>query len=166
MLLADIVKEGAIAPDFTLDDQDGRPFHLSDFRGRNVLLSFHPLAWTGVCTKQMKSLEKNRQSFRKLNTVAVGVSVDSSPSKKAWAKDMGVKMTRLLSDFWPHGALAEKLGIFLPEDGISARANILIDGNGKVAWSKVYGMGELPDIDEVLDRIRKKYEPPKTPGGE
>jgi len=165
-VLADIIKEGEIAPDFTLDDQEGKPFHLADFKGRNVLLSFHPLAWTGVCTKQMKSLEKHQAEFRKLDTVAVGVSVDSSPSKKAWAKDMVVKKTRLLSDFWPHGELADKLGIFLPEDGISGRANILIGRDGKVAWSKVYGMGELPDIDEVIDRIRKKYEPPKTPGGE
>ena len=157
--------EGETAPDILLDDQNGKPFRLADMKGKNVLLSFHPLAWTGVCTRQMKSLEKHYAAFRKLGTVAVGVSVDSSPCKKAWAKDMGVSKTRLLSDFWPHGAVAETLGIFLPEDGISARANILVDQNGKVAWSKVYEMGELPDIDEVLDRIRKKYQPPGTLGG-
>lgn len=161
--MAGIIKQGEEAPDFTLDDHNEKPFHLADMRGRNVLLSFHPLAWTGVCTKQMKSLEKNYAAFRKLDTVAVGVSVDSVPSKNAWAKDMGVRKTRLLSDFWPHGEVAQKLGIFLAKDGISGRANILIDRTGKVVWSKVYGLGELPDIDEVLDRIRRKYEPPATP---
>ncbi|MBM4249479.1 MAG: redoxin domain-containing protein [Euryarchaeota archaeon] len=110
------MKDGETAPDFAPDDQDGKAFRLADLRGRNVLLSFHPLAWTGVCTKQMKSLERKQSEFRKLGTVAVGVSVDSVPAKKAWARDMGVRKTRLLSDFWPHGGLAEKLGVFLPED--------------------------------------------------
>ena len=162
--MTDIIKAGEKAPDFILDDHNEKPFHLADLKGKNVLLSFHPLAWTGVCTKQMKSLERHHGAFKKLNTVAVGVSVDSSPSKKAWARSMGVKKTRLLSDFWPHGEVARKLGIFLPDDGISARANILLDRNGNVVWSKVYGLGELPDIDEVLDRIRRKYEPPGSPG--
>jgi len=162
--MTEIIKVGEKAPDFTLDDHNEKPFHLADMQGKNVLLSFHPLAWTGVCTKQMKSLEKNYAAFKKLDTVAVGVSVDSSPSKKAWARSMGVKKTRLLSDFWPHGEVAQKLGIFLADDGISARANILLDRNGNVVWSKVYGLGELPDIDEVLDRIRRKYEPPGSPG--
>jgi len=161
--MADIIKEGEEAPDFTLDDHNEKPFHLADMRGRNVLLSFHPLAWTGVCAKQMKALEKNYAAFKKLGTVAVGVNIDAAPTKKAWAKSLGVKKTRLLSDFWPHGAVASSLGIFREKDGFSERANILIDASGKVVWSKVYGLGELPDIDEVLDRIRRKYEPPATP---
>jgi len=162
--MSEPIKVGELAPDFELDDHNEKAVRLSDFRGKNVLLSFHPLAWTGVCSKQMKSLEKNYGAFKKLKTVAFGVNIDSVPSKKAWAKDLGLKRTRLLSDFWPHGAVARKFGIFRDKDGFSERANILLDEEGKVIFSKVYEIGELPDIDEILDLIRRKYEPPGEPG--
>ena len=107
-----MVKTGDTAKDFTLRDQDGNEFYLSALKGKRVLLSFHPLAWTKVCAEQMKSLEKNLERFDKLNTVAVGMSVDTVPSKKAWAKELGIKNTRLISDFWPHGKIADLYGIF------------------------------------------------------
>jgi peroxiredoxin len=161
--MSEPIKVGEAAPDFELDDHNEKAVRLSDLRGKKVLLSFHPLAWTGVCSKQMKSLEKNFGAFKELKTVAFGVNIDSTPSKKAWAKDLGLKKTRLLSDFWPHGAVAQKYGIFRDKDGFSERANILIDEEGKVIFSKVYEIGELPDIDEILDLIRRKYEPPGEP---
>ena len=83
------IKVGDMAPDFTLKDQDGKDFTLSAYRGKRVLLSFHPLAWTDVCTKQMVALEQNYATFESLNTVPVGLSVDAAPSKKAWADNMG-----------------------------------------------------------------------------
>ena len=83
------VKIGDKAKDFTLKDQDGKELHLSDLKGKKVLLSFHPLAWTSVCAEQMQSLEKARSRFEKLNTVAFGISVDTVPSKKAWGKRAG-----------------------------------------------------------------------------
>jgi len=105
-------KIGEKAKDFSLPDQNEKEFKLSKFRGKRVLLSFHPLAWTSVCSEQMKSLEKNEEAFDSLNTVAVGVSIDTVPSKKAWAESLGIKNTRLLSDFWPHGKVARKYGLF------------------------------------------------------
>lgn len=143
------IRVGATAPNFSLKDQHNREFKLSDLRGRKVLLSWHPLAFTRVCTRQMQSLEKHLAAFAKLNTVAVGMSVDTVPSKHAWAKAIRVKNLRLLSDFWPHGAVARKYGIFRKE-GFSERANIVVDERGRVAWAKVYPIKELPDIDEVL----------------
>ena len=80
------LKKGDIAPDFILRDQSGKEFKLSDLKGKKVLLSFHPLAWTRVCSQQMQSLEENKNVFESLNTVAVGLSVDTAPSKKAWAR--------------------------------------------------------------------------------
>jgi peroxiredoxin len=162
--MSEPIKAGEAAPDFELDDHNGKAVRLTDLRGKKVLLSFHPLAWTGVCSKQMKSLEKNFGAFKELNTVAMGVNIDSVPSKKAWAKDLGLNKTRLLSDFWPHGAVAQKYGIFREKDGFSERANILLDEEGLVIVSQVYKIGELPDIDEILDLIRRKYEPPGEPG--
>ncbi len=144
------VQAGDKAKEFVLDDQDGKKIHLSDFKGKKILLSFHPLAWTKVCADQMKSLEKNRARFEKLNTVALGISVDTVPSKKAWAKELGIGKTRLLSDFWPHGEVARSYGIFREKDGVSERANIIIDEKGQVIFSKVYPMSQLPDIEEII----------------
>ena len=145
-----IIKLGKTVKNFTLPDQLGQNFILSKMKGRRVLLSFHPLAWTPVCTRQMQSLEKNKKAFDKFNTIAVGLSVDSVPSKAAWAKAIKVKQTRLLADFWPHGNVAKSLGLFRAQDGISQRANVIIDEAGKVCFVKVYPIAQLPDIDEII----------------
>lgn len=149
-----IIKLGKTVKNFILPDQSGQNFVLSRFKGHRVLLSFHPLAWTPVCTKQMQSLEKNKKAFDKLNTVAAGLSVDSVPSKAAWAKAIKIKNIRLLADFWPHGAVAKSLGLFREKDGISQRANVIIDEAGKVCFLKVYPISELPDIDEIIDFLK------------
>jgi peroxiredoxin len=149
------VKVGDRLRDFSLEDQNEEVFTLSKFKGKKVLLSFHPLAWTSVCSEQMKSLEKNKEAFDSLGTTAVGVSVDTVPSKKAWAKSLGIENTRLLSDFWPHGKVAETYGIFRSKYGTSERANIIIDEDQKVAFVKVYPVGQLPDIKEVIEALKK-----------
>lgn len=145
-----MVKVGDRISDFTLKDHDGNEFTLSAFAGKKVLLSFHPLAWTSMCARQMKSLEDNHDAYMEKNTVAVGVSVDSTPCKKAWAKELRIEQTRLLADFWPHGGLAATLGIFREKDGISERANVIVDEMGAVIFVKVYPISELPDIEELL----------------
>ena len=149
------VQEGKKAKDFFLKDQNGQDFHLSEYRGEKVLLSFHPLAWTSVCAKQMQTLEKNKRSFDKFNTVAVGLSVDSVPSKAAWAKSLRIKRTRLLADFWPHGGVAKSMGL-LRAEGFSERANVIVDEAGKIIFVKVYPIRELPDIGEIL-RVLEAY---------
>lgn len=148
-------KIGDKAKDFSLEDQDEKAFTLSDYKGKKVLLSFHPLAWTSVCAEQMKSLENSKDTFDSLNTTAVGLSVDAVPSKKAWAKSLGIKSTRLLSDFWPHGKVAKLYGIFRTEDGISERANIIVSEEQKIAFFKIYRLGQLPNIQEIIDVLRK-----------
>ena len=146
---------GDKAKNFSLEDQNEREFTLSDFREKRVVLSFHPLAWTSVCAAQMKSLENSKSNFDSLDTVAVGVSVDTVPSKKAWAESLGIKSTRLLSDFWPHGKVAESYGIFRTKDGVSERANIIIDEKQKIVFFKIYKLGQLPEIQEIIDVLRK-----------
>jgi len=149
------LKVGDNSKGFSLQDQDEQEFTLSRFKGRRVLLSFHPAAWTPVCAEQMKSLEHNKKVFDSLNTIAVGVSVDTVPSKKAWAKSLRIKYMRLLSDFWPHGKVAELYGIFRTKDGFSERANIIIDENQKIVFFKIYKLGQLPDIREIIDFLKK-----------
>jgi peroxiredoxin len=149
------IEKGEDAPDFVLRDHKKQEFRLSDFKGKRVLLSFHPLAWTSVCAKQMQSLDRHFEDFKSLNTVAVGVNVDAVPSKKAWADLLGIRATRLLSDFWPHGDVAKLFGIFREEDGVSERANIIINEEGIIDFVKVYEISELPDIKEILTFLER-----------
>ncbi|MGB8656600.1 MAG: peroxiredoxin [Candidatus Zixiibacteriota bacterium] len=149
-----VVKVGDKAPDFVLNDNRNKELRLSELKGKRVLLSFHPLAWTSVCAEQMKSLEENQPTLEKLNTVALGLSVDSVPSKNAWAKSLGVKNTRLLSDFWPHGHVAGLLGLFREKEGFSERANVILDENQKAVFVKVYEIPQLPDIKEIIDFLK------------
>lgn len=146
----DVIKAGAMAPDFSLSDNQGGTVNLSDYRGKKVLLSWHPIAWTSVCTDQMRSLEANWDRFAAYNTVPIGLSVDPAASKKAWSAVLSIRNTKLPSDFWPHGQAASDYGIFIEKTGTSERANILIDEEGKVIWVKVYPIGQLPDIEEVF----------------
>ena len=148
------IKVGDTAPDFTLQDHNGQDFKLSAQKGKRVLLSFHPLAWTDVCANQMKSLEQNYAVFEGLNTVPVGISVDSVPCKKAWAESLGIKKLRLLADFWPHGGVAAQLDIFRDKNGFSERANIVVDDKGKVALFKTYPLSQLPDVNEIIEAIK------------
>lgn len=145
---------GTPIPEFTLKDQSGNQIASSALRGKNMLLSFHPLAWTGVCQRQMESLEMNVSRFADLGTQAFGISIDSVPCKKAWAESIHIKTTSLLADFWPHGRLAQALGIFRDAEGISERANVIVDKNGVVQWIKVYPLGDLPDLEEVFQVLR------------
>ncbi|MFA5064486.1 MAG: redoxin domain-containing protein [Dehalococcoidia bacterium] len=149
------VKVGDSAGDFTLQDHNGNNFILFAQRGKRVLLSFHPLAWTAVCASQMLSLEKNFAVFESLKTVPVGLSVDPVPSKKAWAESLDIKKIPLLSDFWPHGAAAKLFDIFREKNGFSERANIIIDDSGVIAFFKTYPLSQLPDIDEIIEFIRR-----------
>jgi peroxiredoxin len=138
------------AKNFSLKDQNDKTFDLLEHTGSRVLLSFHPLAWTAFCAGQMKSLEENADTFAKLNTVPVGISVDSVPCKKAWADSLKITRTPLLSDFWPHGNVAQSYGLFREANGFSERANVVIDTKMNVAFVKVYPVHSVPDMQEVI----------------
>jgi peroxiredoxin len=154
--MVDKLKVGDRSIDFALQDQNRKTFKLSDHLGEWVLLSFHPLAWTSVCAKQMRALEDGKKIFESLNTVAVGISVDSVPCKKAWAESLGIVNTSLLSDFWPHGGLAQLYGILREKEGFSERANILVDQKGSIALVRLYDLKQLPDLNEVTDLLKSK----------
>ncbi|MFA5253780.1 MAG: redoxin domain-containing protein [Methanoregula sp.] len=150
-----IVQPGDPAQNFSLKDQNDKTFDLYEQAGKRILLSFHPLAWTEYCAAQMQSLEENADAFSRLNCVPVGISVDSRPCKLAWANTIGVSRTPLLCDFWPHGAVAQKYGLFRDENGFSERANVIVDERKKIAFAKVYPVHSVPDIQEILDFLEK-----------
>jgi len=104
----------------------------------------------------MESLEENHDKFDKLNTIALGIGVDSVPSNKAWAKSLNIEKTRLLADFWPQGEVARLYGVFRDKDGFSERANIVVDENQVVSFAKLYPIRELPDIEEIIHFLENK----------
>ncbi len=148
------VAVGTRAPDFRVKDQNDQEIALADYRGKKVLLSFHPLAWTRVCTLQMQSLEQAREELEGLSTIALGFSVDPVPTKQAWAESIGVVSISLPSDFWPHGEVAAAYGIFREKHGFSERANILLDETGEILLVKIYPMREVPDLQEIIGFLR------------
>jgi peroxiredoxin len=142
---------GSVAPDFELSSHTRKPVRLSSFHGRkNVVLAFHPLAFTPVCAVQMQTYEKSRDRFADLDTEVLGISIDAGPSKKAWADALGGISFDLLSDFHPHGAVASAYGVFRT-DGISERAVYVVDKEGKIAWAKKYDIPEQPDTEELFE---------------
>lgn len=150
-----IIKIGDPAKNFSLKDQNDKTFDLYEHMQKRTLLSFHPLAWTEYCAAQMKSLENNHDIFSALNSIAVGISVDSVPCKKAWAENLKISSTSLLCDFWPHGTVAQQYGLFRDANGFSERANVIIDEKQKVVFVKVYPVHSVPDIGEVIAFLKK-----------
>ena len=149
------IKTGDNFGDFTLKNHKDIALNTTGLAGKKILLSFHPLAWTPVCSQQMQSLEVNYQAFQDCNTMPLGISVDSVPCKKAWAENIGIANLDLLADFWPHGGLASRLGIFIEQFGISERANIVLDEQRVAIFVKVYPIKQLPDVQEVISFLKK-----------
>lgn len=103
----------------------------------------------------MQDLENHRAEMERLGAVALGLSVDSVPCKKAWAEAIGVRETLLLADFWPHGGVAQAYGIFREKNGFSERAVFIVDAEGIVRFKKIYPMREVPDIGEILRALEE-----------
>jgi len=146
---------GQAAPDFTLPNQDKQEVKLSDFKGKkNVVLVFYPLDWSPVCTNEHACLVNDMKQFETLDAQVLGVSVDSVWSHKAYAEKMGIKYP-LLADFQPRGAAAEKYGVFLADKGITGRAIVIVNKEGKVAWAKNYEIPVVPDVKEVASALQQ-----------
>lgn len=145
------LKVGDEAPDFELRSHKGGTVKLSDFRGRrNVLVAFHPLAFTPVCATQMQRYQQDLARFDAADTTVLGISVDAQPAKAAWARELGAIDFDLLSDFHPQGDVARKYGVFREKDGISERALFLVDKNGRISWVRSYAIPEQPENAEVF----------------
>ncbi len=131
------VRTGDRAPEFDLEVGHEERIRLSDYlRPLNVLLVFHPFAFTPVCEEEALDLQENLGSFRNAQTEVVLVSCDPSPSRRAWKEKLGLEYT-LASDFWPHGAAAKAYGVFDEATGAPLRGTFLIDKEGNVVWSLV-----------------------------
>lgn len=132
------IETGDRAPEFDLEEGPGKPrVRLADYLGRsNVLLVFHPFAFTAVCAEEALDLQESLESFRNANTEIVFVSCDASAARQAWKQELGAEYT-FASDFWSHGEAAKRYGVFDDETGAPIRGTFLIDRDGTVIWSLV-----------------------------
>ena len=158
------IQVGAEAPDFELESSelvDGKPgkkIRLSEYRGKkNVVLAFYPLDFSPVCSKENECFREDLSELEKSGgqgTQLLGISVDSKWAHLAFAKQMGLKYP-LLADFNPRGDVASKYGLYLADKGITARATVIVDRAGKVAWVKVQEIPEARDDKQILAELRK-----------
>jgi len=149
------VKVGEPAPDFTLPAITGERITLSRFRGRkNVVLSFVPAAWTPVCSDQWPGYNIVKDLFDARDAVLLGITVDNIPTLFAWTNQMGKLWFPVLSDFWPHGAVADTYGV-LRSDGTAERAIFIIDKDGIIRSILVGDINKRPPLDYLIKELDK-----------
>ncbi len=157
------LKIGDLAPDFKLFSKNttGEPkeFSLSDYKGKNVVVLFYPLAFTGVCTTEMCTVSEGFEQYESLNSVVLGISADSIFSQEAWAKANKITIP-LLSDFnsevmTKYGTKYPDGGFVLGLNGVSKRAAFVVDKNGKIAYAEVLeNAGELPNFEKIKEVLK------------
>lgn len=138
---------GEPAPEFELLNQFGEPIRLSDFRGRTIVLVFYPFAFSGICTGELCELRDNLAFLEDADSVVLGVSVDSKFAQRAYAEKEGYAFD-LLADFWPHGAVASRYGVFDAGSGMANRGTFIIDATGIVRYVVVNPRGQARDFAE------------------
>ncbi len=149
------VRVGQQAPAFTLNAISGKKVSLKDYTGKkNVVLSFVPAAWTPVCSDQWPGYNIVQELFAENDSVLLGISVDNVPTLYSWTNQMGKLWFDVLSDFWPHGAVASRYGI-LRSDGTAERAIIIIDKKGIIRYIDVHDINERPSLESIVRQLEK-----------
>jgi peroxiredoxin (alkyl hydroperoxide reductase subunit C) len=140
-----VIDVGEEAPDFTLRDQNNERVTLSSFRGtKAVLVIFYPLAFTNICTGELCRVRDELATFQNDHVQVLTISVDSAYSNKVFSEREGYEFP-LLSDFWPHGAVAQAYGVFNDTRGFANRGTFLVDSAGIVRFAEVKEPGDGRD---------------------
>jgi peroxiredoxin (alkyl hydroperoxide reductase subunit C) len=149
------VRVGDVAPDFTLPAVGGGEVTLSQYRGKkNVVISFVPAAWTPVCSDQWPGYNIVKEMFDENDAVLLGITVDNIPTLHAWTRQMGQLWFPVLSDFWPHGKVAQKYGV-LRSSGMTERALFFIDKKGIIRDIQVSDINVRPDLEYCSTMLEK-----------
>lgn len=141
---------GQQAPDFVLRDQHGQSVSLSSFRGQPVLLVFYPFAFSGVCSGELRALRDQWSELASADVELLAVSCDPVYSLRVFADSENFAFP-LLSDFWPHGAVARAYGVFDDDRGCARRSSFAIDRSGSIGW---HAHNALPDARNLDDYRR------------
>jgi peroxiredoxin len=149
------VKVGEPAPDFTLKAVSGDTVSLKQYLGKkNVVISFVPAAWTPVCSDQWPGYNIVKDMFDQYDAVLLGITADNIPTLFSWTNQMGNLWFPVLSDFWPHGSVAEKYGV-LRSDGTSERALFVIDKKGIIRYIDVHDINKRPQFEDLIKELEK-----------
>ena len=144
---------GDLAPDFTLRDQFGQHITLSEFRGRKaVAIMFYPFAFSGVCTGEMTGIRDRLAEFMTFDSEIVAVSCDPTYALRTFADTDGLNFS-LLSDFWPHGAVAKSYGVFNANNGSARRSTFMVDKAGTVRWTVHNASPDGRDLDAHVQAL-------------
>jgi len=149
------LKVGDKAPDFTLPAVSGERVSLSQYLNKkNVVISFVPAAWTPVCSDQWPGYNIIKKIFDNYDALLIGITVDNIPTLYAWTNQMGDLWFPVLSDFWPHGAVADKFGV-LRSDGTSERALFVIDKKGVIRYIDIHDINKRPPLEDLVKELEK-----------
>lgn len=149
------VRIGQSAPDFTLGSIAGEKVTLSQYRGsKNVVISFVPAAWTPVCSGQWPGYNIAKDIFDQNDATLIGITTDNIPTLYAWTKEMGGMWFPVLSDFWPHGKVANRYGV-LRSSGVTERAIFIIDKKGIIRYIEVSDINIMPILDVLESELRR-----------
>lgn len=140
------IPTGAQAPDFTLANQHGEQVQMSSILDTPVLVVFYPYAFSGICSSELADLNTRLPAIRAAGTRLVAVSVDTMYALRVFADQLGLEFD-LLSDFWPHGAVAQQFGVFDPRRGCAVRGSFLVNTDGVVGWQTVNDLTDARDIE-------------------
>ena len=146
---------GSSAPDFKLKNQHGEEISLTMFKGKkNVVVLFYPFAFSGICTGELCGLRDDLASFQNDNVELLAISCDPMYSLKAYAEKEGYKFS-LLADFWPHGEVAKKYGVFNEERGCAIRGTFIFDKSGILRWSVINSIGDARNLVDYKEALAK-----------
>ena len=143
---------GDVAPEFRLPDQDKQVVSLAELRGTPALLVFYPFAFSGLCTGELCQLRDELKDYTDAGVRVLAISTDPVFSLKAFREQQGFDFP-LLSDFWPHGAIAQAYGAFNDKAGMALRATFLVDAEGKVAFAEVNSPGDVREQSGWKDAV-------------
>ena len=145
---------GDAAPEFSLPDQDKQIVSLGELRGAPVLLVFYPFAFSGPCTGELGQLRDELDAYTDAGVRVVAISTDPTFSLKAFREKEGFGFP-LLSDFWPHGAVARAYGVFNEKAGMAVRGTFLVDADGTVAFAEVNQPGDAREQSGWKDAVQQ-----------
>ena len=143
---------GHPAPDFTARNQHGESVAPAGLRGGPVVLVFYPWAFSGICRGELAAIRDDHDRFTAAGARVLAISCDSMFTLRAYADAEEIGFD-LLSDHWPHGAIANAYGVFDAEAGCALRGTFVLDADGLITWQTVNGIGEPRDLAPLLDRL-------------
>jgi peroxiredoxin len=150
--MANILKAGQPAPEFSLHVTPDQKLSLSELRGKPVVLAFYPADFSPVCGDQMALYNEVLPEFQKYGAELIGISVDGVWCHDAFSQARHLHFP-LAADFEPKGEVARAYGAYRAQDGVSERALFVIDKNGVIAWSYISPLAVNPGADGILDAL-------------